>query len=129
MTKRIFKNDTFDKGEISMKHLFKTFALAAAVALGVSGAASAQTKVGFVYVGPVGDHGWTYEHHQGLKAVEKAFGDKVKPPYVENVSEGPDAARVIQQLARAGNDIIFTTSFGFMNPTLKVAKSFPKVNF
>ena len=92
-------------------------------------AASAQTKVGFVLLGPVGDHGWTYQHHQGLKAVEKAFGDKVKTTHVENVSEGPDAARVIQQLARAGNDIIFTTSFGFMNPTLKVAKQFPKINF
>ena len=92
-------------------------------------AASAQTKVGFVYVGPVGDHGWTYEHHQGLKAVEEAFGDKVKTKHVENVSEGPDAARVIQQLARGGHDIIFTTSFGFMNPTLKVAKEFSKINF
>ena len=92
-------------------------------------AASAQTKVGFVYVGPIGDHGWTYQHHQGLKALEKEFGDKVKTTFVENVSEGPDAARVIQQLARGGNDIIFTTSFGFMNPTLKVAEQFPKVNF
>ena len=108
--------------------LLASAAIGLAVAFG-GAAASAQTKVGFVYVGPVGDHGWTYEHHQGLKAVEKAFGDKVKTTYVENVSEGPDAARVIQQLARAGNDIIFTTSFGFMNPTLKVAKRFPKVKF
>jgi len=100
------------------------------VALSVSvTAADAQTKVGFVYVGPIGDHGWNYEHNQGRLAVEKAFGDKVKTTYVENVSEGPDAERVIQQLARAGNDIIFTTSFGFMNPTLKVAKRFPKVKF
>ena len=112
-----------------MKHLFKTFALAAGFALTLTGAASAQTKVGFVYVGPVGDHGWTYEHHEGLKALEKEFGDKVKTTHVENVSEGPDAARVVQQLARAGNNIIFTTSFGFMNPTLKVAKRFPKISF
>ena len=62
-------------------------------------------------------------------AVEEAFGDKVETTYVENVSEGPDAERVIQQLARGGNDIIFTTSFGFMNPTIKVAKRFPKVKF
>jgi len=104
-------------------------ALALGLAMVASSGAQAQTKVGFVYVGPVGDHGWTYEHDQGRLAVEKEFGDKVKTTYVENVSEGPDAARVIQQLARAGNDIIFTTSFGFMNPTLQVAKRFPKVKF
>ncbi|MEK9723746.1 MAG: BMP family ABC transporter substrate-binding protein [Rhodospirillaceae bacterium] len=112
-----------------MKKLFSTLALAAGLAVAAASAQAAETKVGFVYVGPVGDHGWTYEHHQGLKAVEKAFGDKVKTTYVENVSEGPDAARVIQQLARGGNSIIFTTSFGFMNPTLQVAKRFPKVMF
>ena len=104
-------------------------ALALGLAMVASAGAQAQTKVGFVYVGPVGDHGWTYEHDQGRLALEKEFGDKVKTTYVENVSEGPDAARVIQQLARAGNDIIFTTSFGFMNPTLQVAKRFPKVKF
>ncbi len=108
--------------------------LSGAVALGMAFAATVagaaeKTKVGFVYVGPVGDHGWTYEHDQGRLAVEKAFGDAVETTYVENVSEGPDAERVIQQLARAGNELIFTTSFGFMNPTLKVAKRFPKVKF
>ena len=86
-------------------------------------------KVGFVYVGPIGDHGWTYRHDEGRKAVEAAFGDKVKTTYVENVSEGPDAERVIRQLASSGHGLIFTTSFGFMNPTLKVAKEFPKVKF
>ncbi len=113
-----------------MKHIMRILAagaIAAALSVGAAGAAE-KVKVGFVYVGPVGDHGWTYEHDQGRLAVEQAFGDKVKTTYVENVSEGPDAARVIQQLAR-GHDIIFTTSFGFMNPTLKVAKRFPKVRF
>ena len=113
-----------------MKHVMRILAagaVAAALSVGAAGAAE-KVKVGFVYVGPVGDHGWTYEHEQGRLAVEKAFGDEVKTTYVENVSEGPDAARVIQQLAR-GHDIIFTTSFGFMNPTLKVAKRFPKVKF
>ena len=86
-------------------------------------------KVGFVYVGPIGDHGWTYRHDEGRKAVEAAFGDKVKTTYVENVSEGPDAERVIRQLASSGHGLIFTTSFGFMNPTLKVAKKFLKVKF
>jgi basic membrane protein A len=86
-------------------------------------------KVGFVYVGPIGDHGWTYRHDVGRLAIEKAFGDKVKTSFVENVSEGPDAERVVRQLASSGHDLIFTTSFGYMNPTLKVAKRFPKVRF
>ena len=88
-----------------------------------------QVKVGFVYVGPIGDHGWTHGHDLGRKAVEKKFGDKVKTSYVENVAEGPDAERVIRQLASSGHNLIFTTSFGFMNPTIKVAKQFPKVMF
>ena len=104
------------------------FALAVAFSIGTASAAD-KTKVGFVYVGPIGDHGWSYEHNQGRLAVEKAFGDRVKTTYVENVSEGPDAARVIQQLARGGHSVIFTTSFGFMNPTLKVAKRYPEVKF
>ena len=86
-------------------------------------------KVGFIYVGPIGDHGWTYQHHQGLLAVEEAFGDKVETVYVENVAEGPDAERAITRLARDGAGIIFTTSFGYMDPTIKVAKNFPDVKF
>ena len=86
-------------------------------------------KVGFIYVGPIGDHGWTYQHHQGLLAVEEAFGDRVETVYVENVAEGPDAERAIERLARQGAGIIFTTSFGFMDPTIKVAKRFPDVKF
>ncbi|PIE45378.1 MAG: BMP family ABC transporter substrate-binding protein [Gammaproteobacteria bacterium] len=89
----------------------------------------APLKVGFVYVGPVGDFGWTYQHDQGRQAIEKAFGDKVATTYVESVKEGPDAERVINQLANDGNSLIFTTSFGFMNPTLKSAKRFPKIKF
>jgi len=104
--------------------------IAAAFALGTAATAIAEeNKVGFIYVGPIGDHGWSYQHHEGLKAVEKAFGDKIETTYVESVSEGPDAERVIRQLAQNGNQIIFTTSFGYMNPTLKVAKAFPKVKF
>jgi basic membrane protein A and related proteins len=104
-------------------------ALSASAILSTSTLAADQVKVGYVYVGPVGDHGWSYEHDQGRQAMEKFFGDKVKTTFVENVSEGADAERVITQLAKAGNDIIFTTSFGFMNPTLKVAKRFPNVVF
>ena len=104
----------------------------AAVALGLAaGGALAEdkTKVGFVYVGPVGDGGWTYEHDQGRKAVVEEFGDKVETVYVENVAEGPDAERVITQMALQGADLIFTTSFGYMDPTINVAAKFPNVRF
>lgn len=104
-------------------------ALALAVGTAVSSAAADKVKAAFVYVGPIGDHGWSYQHHQGLLALQKEFGDKIETTFVENVSEGPDAERVIEQLAAAGNNIIFTTSFGFMNPTLKVAARHPDVKF
>ncbi len=111
----------------------KLFAAAAAVALGLTASLGAQaadkTKVGFVYVGPVGDMGWSYQHDQGRQAIEKKFGDKVETTFVESVSEGPDAERVIEKLARTGNNIIFTTSFGYMNPTIKVAAKYPDVKF
>ena len=101
------------------------------LALGLAGGAFAEdrTKVGFVYVGPVGDGGWTYEHDQGRLAVEEAFGDKVETTFVENVAEGPDAERVMTQMALSGADLIFTTSFGFMDPTINVAQKFPDVKF
>jgi simple sugar transport system substrate-binding protein len=101
---------------------FMGFALSAA-------SAADKLKVAYVYVGPIGDGGWSYQHHLGLEAVKKEFGDKIEATEVENVSEGPDAERVIDQLAAAGNNIIFTTSFGFMNPTLKVAQRYPGVKF
>ncbi len=91
--------------------------------------AAAVTKACWVYVGSVGDFGWTYEHDQGRKEVEKHFGKEVETAYVENIAEGPDAERAITRFARSGCDIIFTTSFGFMEPTLKVAKKFPNVKF
>src|SRR6266481_8300769 len=109
--------------------------IAAAAAMLVTGAglldASAQgkLKVGFVYLGPVGDFGWTYQHEVGRQAVVKALGDKIETTFLENVSEGPDSERSIEQLARAGNKLIFTTSFGYMEPTLKVAKKYPNVHF
>ncbi|GFE63376.1 BMP family ABC transporter substrate-binding protein [Litoreibacter roseus] len=87
------------------------------------------TKVGFVYVGPVGDGGWTYEHDQGRLAVEAEFGDKVETVFQESVPEGADAERVMTQMALGGADIIFTTSFGYMDPTINVAKKFPEVKF
>jgi simple sugar transport system substrate-binding protein len=91
--------------------------------------AADKVKVGFVYLTTPGDHGWTYAHEVGRQQVEKHFGDKVETTYVENVPEGPDSARVIRELAKKGNDIIFTTSFGYMDHTLKVAKEFPNIKF
>lgn len=108
-----------------------TLMTSAAMALGLATGAMAQdkTKVGFIYVGPIGDGGWTYHHDVGRKAIEEEFGDKVETVYQENVSEGPDAERAITQMALDGADLIFTTSFGFMDPTINVAKKFPDVKF
>jgi basic membrane protein A len=103
--------------------------LALAGLMMATSAYAADLKVGFVYVGPVGDFGWSYQHDQGRQAVEKEFGDRVETTFVESVPEGPDAERVVRQLAASGHDLIFTTSFGYMDPTLKVAKMFPKVKF
>ena len=86
-------------------------------------------KVGFIYVGPIGDHGWTYRHDIGRLDVEKHFGDKVETVYLENVKYGPDSERAIRAMAQNGADIIFATSFGYMEPMLKVAKEFPNVKF
>ncbi len=109
--------------------LQKVFAILASIFLTFSLAHAEPAKVGFIYVGPVGDFGWTYEHDQGRLAVEEAFGDKVETSYVENVPEGADAERVLTQMALAGNDLIFTTSFGYMDPTINVAAKFPDVKF
>jgi basic membrane protein A len=86
-------------------------------------------KVGFIYIGPVGDYGWTHGHDVARREIEAKFGDKVKTTFVENVPEGPDAERVLRQLAQAGNELIFTTSFGYMNATVRAAKALPKVKF
>ena len=101
--------------------------LAAALLLSGNAVAADDSVAGFVYVGPIGDHGWSYQHNEGRLAVEKELG--IKTSYVESVAEGADAERVIRQLAAAGNKIVFTTSFGYMNPTNKVAKQFPDVKF
>ncbi|MHC2626403.1 basic membrane protein A [Bradyrhizobium huanghuaihaiense] len=96
----------------------------------VSAASAAdKLKVGFIYLGPIGDLGWTYQHDVGRQALVKELGDKIETTYLENVPEGPDAERAIEQLVRAGNKLIFTTSFGYMDPTLKVAKKYPNVHF
>ena len=86
-------------------------------------------KIAFVYVAPLADAGWVRQHDEGRKAVEAALPGQVKTTYVENVPEGADAERVIRDLAQQGNQLIFTPSFGYMEPTLKVAKDFPGVKF
>jgi simple sugar transport system substrate-binding protein len=112
------------------RHLLAGAAAATATAaLGRRARAQEPLKVGFVYVGPVGDHGWTYRHDVGRRAVEEAYGDRVETTFVESVSEGPDAERVVRQLAASGHGLIFTTSFGFMNATVRVARQFPDVKF
>ncbi|HUH39413.1 MAG TPA: BMP family ABC transporter substrate-binding protein [Castellaniella sp.] len=106
------------------------FALTAASAVALASPASAEPlKVGFVYVSPIGEAGWTWQQDIGRREMETALGDKVKTQYVEDVPEGADAERVIRDLAQQGNKLIFTTSFGYMNPTIKVAKQFPDVKF
>ena len=104
---------------------------AAATAIVVAGSAWADDplKVGFIYVGPVGDYGWSYEHNNGRLAVEEAFGDQVETSFVESVPEGADAERVLTQMALSGHDLIFTTSFGYMEATNNVAARFPDVKF
>ncbi|MEA2871377.1 MAG: basic rane protein, partial [Hyphomicrobiales bacterium] len=95
----------------------------------IGATAQEKLKVGFIYVGPIGDMGWSYQHEVGRKAIEEAYKGKIDTTYLENVNEGPDAERSIEQLVRAGNKLIYTTSFGFMDATAKVAKKYPNVMF
>ncbi len=115
--------------QTTRRDLMRT-ALLAPVAAGAIGSARAAGpyKVGFMYVGPVEEAGYTYQHDHARKLMEEKFAGKVKTTYVENVPEGADAERVIRKLAQS-NDMVFTTSFGYMNPTVKVAAQFPKVKF
>ena len=113
-----------------------TLATLAACAIALSLPVAAQApkageplKIGFVYVSPIGDAGYTFQHDTGRKQMEKALGAKVTTKYIESVPEGADAERVIRELAQTGHNLIFTTSFGYMNPTIKVAQSFPNVKF
>ncbi len=90
---------------------------------------ASRLKVGFVYVSPIGDAGWTHQHDLGRLQMEETLGDQVETKYIENVPEGAEAERVIRQFAADGFDLVFTTSFGYMNPTMKVAEMFPDTTF
>ena len=97
----------------------------------VSGATSdkAPLKAAWIYVSPIGEAGWTYQHEQARQQVQKDFGSSVQTTFVADVPEGHDAERVLRDLARQGNQIIFTTSFGYMEPAMRVAREFPAVKF
>jgi basic membrane protein A and related proteins len=111
------------------KLLIALITTTAALSLAATAEAQDKLKACWVYVGPIGDFGYSYQHDQGRLEVEQALGDKVETAYLENVSEGPDADRAFERLAREGCNIIFGTSFGFMDPEVKVAKKFPDVKF
>ncbi|MFN3495102.1 MAG: BMP family ABC transporter substrate-binding protein [Hydrogenophaga sp.] len=104
-------------------------AAAPAAAPAAAEAPKPPTKAAFVYVGPIGEAGWTFAHDLGRKAAETHFAGALQTTFVESVPEGADAERVIRDLAQQGNDIIFATSFGYMEPMLKVASEFPNIKF
>ena len=115
---------------MNRRNFVKTAAAASALPLLGRGAfADEPLKVGYVYLGPVGDFGWTWAHDKGRKAMLAALGGKVTADYVENVNEDASATPVIKDLAQQGHKLIFTTSFGYMDQTLEVAKDFPDVKF
>ena len=118
---------------IDRRTLLKLLAAAGTVTTATLLATAAQAadpfKAGFIYVSPVGDAGWTFQHDQGRKEMEKALTGKVTSKFVESVPEGADAERVIREMAQSGHQVIFATSFGYMNYMEKVAKQFPKVAF
>src|SRR5512139_3071246 len=115
--------------------MYKNLARAAALAAALlspffTPASLAQTpplKVGFVYVSPVGEAGWSYQHDLGRREMERALGTKVKTTVVEAVAEGADSERVMRDLAAQGHQLIFATSFGYLEPALRVAADFPAV--
>jgi basic membrane protein A len=96
---------------------------------GGGGQADEPFKIAFVYIGPPGDLGWTYEHDRGRKMLEEELGEQIETTYIENVEEGPDSARVMRQYAQEGYDMIFATSFGYMDYMYEVAEEFPDVLF
>ena len=91
--------------------------------------AAEKLKIAFAYVGPVGDGGWTFAHDNARKAIQQEFGDKIETSFVENVPEGADAERVMRDMVSQGNKLIFGTTFGYMEPMLKVAADHPDVKF
>ena len=113
-----------------MKHILTAATAVIALTIGIGSANAAdKLKACWMYVGPHNDGGYSEGHNTGRLMVEKELGDKVETSYVESIAEGPDAERALERLARSGCQIIFSTSFGFMDPTIKVAAKFPDVKF
>ena len=102
---------------------------AAPAASAASAAKPEPLKIAFAYVGPVGDGGWTFAHDNARKAIEKEFGDKVATSFVEKVAESADAERNFRELVSQGNKLIFGTTFGYMEPMLKVAADHKNIKF
>ena len=122
----------FPAGREEIMKKWNIVGMAALVALAFMtshGFAAGKLKVGFIYVGPIGDHGWTYQHNRARLEMMKALGDKVETTYLENVPESADAERDLERLVRAGHKLIFATSFGYMESVIKVAKRHPNVMF
>jgi len=117
------------RGSLVLRAFLVTSAMGVASLAGPAASAAEPVKVAFIYVDPVGDTGWSYQHDVARRELERVLGAQVKTTFVESVPATADAERVIRQLAVAGNELIFTTSFGYMEPTLRVAKLFPKVKF
>jgi len=116
--------------QISRRNFVKVAGAAAALPL-ISRPAFAREplKIAFMYVGPVGDFGWTWAHDHARKLMAAKLGDLVTTSYAESVPEGPDAERVLREFAQQGNKLIFATSFGYMNQVVKVSRQFPDVKF
>lgn len=115
---------------MNRRSFLKTTAATATLAgLGLPAMAQEPLKVGFIYVGPVGDMGWSYQHDVARRAMDEALGGKIVSSFIESVPEGPDAERALTQLALEGNKMIFATSFGYMDAVMNVAAKFPDVKF
>ena len=114
---------------ISRRTLFKGAGAATLATLASPAFAEDKVKVGFIFLGPIGDYGWTWAHNKGREALVSELGDKIETIYVENVAEDASAIPVLRDLAQQGCKLIFTTSFGYMDQTLEVAAEFPDVKF
>ena len=114
---------------ISRRTLFKGAGAATLATLASPALAEDKVKVGFIFLGPIGDYGWTWAHNKGREAIDAELGDKVETIYVENVAEDASAIPVLRDLAQQGCKLIFTTSYGYMDQTLQVAGEFPDVKF
>lgn len=114
---------------ISRRNLLKGAAAAPLATLALPARAAEKVKIGYIFLGPIGDYGWTWAHNKGRLALEAALGDKVETIYTENVPEDASAVGAIRDLANAGCKLIFTTSYGYMDQTIQVASEFPDVKF